>query len=67
MTRLRHYDHLNTARFVTFSCYKPRPVLVREKMVIESGQFLRSTYNWFAGRNDVPILMDEIDSPMKAT
>ncbi len=25
MTKLRHYDNLGTARFVTFSCYRKRP------------------------------------------
>lgn len=27
MTRLRHYDHTGTARFVTFSCYRHPPGL----------------------------------------
>jgi putative transposase len=27
MTRLRHFDHLNTARFITFSCYRRLPLL----------------------------------------
>jgi hypothetical protein len=27
MTRLRHYDDLHTARFVTFSCYRRSPAL----------------------------------------
>jgi len=27
MTRLRHYDHLGTARFVTFGCYRRYPFL----------------------------------------
>ena len=27
MTRLRHYDNLGTARFVTFSCYRRYPLL----------------------------------------
>jgi putative transposase len=27
MTKLRHYDELGTARFVTFSCYRRRPIL----------------------------------------
>lgn len=30
VTRLRHYDHLGTARFVTFSCYMRRPYLLEE-------------------------------------
>ncbi len=33
MTRLRHYDHLNTVRFVTFSCYE-RYKLFRADSVI---------------------------------
>ena len=28
MTRLRHYDHLGTARFVTFCCYYRQPSLL---------------------------------------
>ena len=27
MPKLRHYDHLNTARFVTFSCYRRHKLL----------------------------------------
>ena len=27
MTKLRHYDHTGTARFVTFSCYRHLPGL----------------------------------------
>ena len=27
MTKLKHYDHLGTARFVTFSCYYRLPSL----------------------------------------
>jgi putative transposase len=27
MPKLRHFDHLGTARFVTFSCYRRRPLL----------------------------------------
>jgi len=27
MTKLRHYDHAGTARFITFSCYSRYPVL----------------------------------------
>ena len=33
MTRLRHYDHPNTARFVTFSCYRRYPFLVNSEVV----------------------------------
>ena len=34
MTRLRHYDHLNTARFVTFSCYRRYPLMEREQAIL---------------------------------
>jgi len=33
MPRLRHYDHLNTARFVTFSCYRRHRFLVTEAVI----------------------------------
>ncbi|MCK4605982.1 MAG: transposase, partial [candidate division Zixibacteria bacterium] len=31
MTRLRHYDSLGTARFVTFSCYRQLPALQSDR------------------------------------
>lgn len=31
MTRLRHYDDLGTARFVTFSCFMRRPYLIEDQ------------------------------------
>jgi putative transposase len=34
MTLLRHYDHLNTVRFVTFSCYRRLPLLTEETNTI---------------------------------
>ncbi|MEW5993695.1 MAG: transposase [Candidatus Zixiibacteriota bacterium] len=33
MPKLRHYDHLNTARFVTFSCYRRLPLLTSEPVI----------------------------------
>jgi putative transposase len=33
MPKLRHYDHLNTARFVTFSCYKRMPLLTSDPVI----------------------------------
>jgi putative transposase len=33
MPRLRHYDHLNTARFVTFSCYRRHKLLLAPPVV----------------------------------
>jgi putative transposase len=33
MTRLRHFDHLGTARFVTFSCYHRYPFLTSETAI----------------------------------
>lgn len=47
MPRLRHYDDLNTARFITFCCYH------RYK--------LWSSYNWYMGRRDVPLEIDEFE------
>ena len=31
MPKLKHYDNTGTARFVTFSCYKKRPLLIDER------------------------------------
>ena len=31
--KLRHYDHLNTARFVTFSCYRRLPLLTSDLVI----------------------------------
>jgi putative transposase len=47
MPRLRHYDHLNTARFVTFSCYRRHKLLVNEPVVrvfLEMLQGIRQQY-----------------------
>ncbi len=33
MPKLRHYDHLNTARFVTFSCYRRMPLLTSDPVI----------------------------------
>ena len=33
MPRLRHYDHLNMARFVTFSCYRRHKLLVAPAVI----------------------------------
>ncbi len=33
MTRLRHFDDLNTVRFVTFSCFQRRPLLTDSSVV----------------------------------
>ncbi len=33
MPKLRHYDHLNTARFVTFSCYRRLPLLTSDAVI----------------------------------
>jgi putative transposase len=33
MTKLRHYDNLNTARFITFSCYHHFPLLRTETAI----------------------------------
>ena len=33
MTKLRHYDNLNTARFITFSCYHHYPLLRKETTI----------------------------------
>ena len=47
MTRLRHYDNLGTARFVTFSCFRRYPYLAVDRLVlpvIEQLQNLRESY-----------------------
>ena len=33
MPKLRHYDDLNTARFVTFSCYRRLQLLVQSQVI----------------------------------
>lgn len=33
MPKLRHYDHLNTARFVTFSCYHRHKLLTKPSVI----------------------------------
>ena len=33
MPKLRHYAHLNTARFVTFSCYRRLPLLASDTVI----------------------------------
>ena len=33
MTKLRHYDNLNTARFVTFNCYRNLPSLTDRRAI----------------------------------
>ena len=35
MPRLRHYDNLGTARFVTFSCFRRHPYFEDDAMVME--------------------------------
>lgn len=45
VTRLRHFDNLGTARFVTFSCFGHRPLLTQRgniEAVIEQTERLRS-------------------------
>jgi REP element-mobilizing transposase RayT len=36
---------------------------VARGLVDEPGQWRWSSYNWYAGRSDVPLAMDELDSP----
>ena len=45
MPLLRHYDHLNTARFITFSCYRRHKLLVAPPVIelfLETLQMIRS-------------------------
>jgi putative transposase len=47
MPRLRHWDHLNTARFVTFSCYRRRQLLTAPTVIgvfLETLQLIRTRY-----------------------
>ena len=49
MVRLRHYDDLDTARFVTFSCYRRYRLLVSEKtrtIILEEIDALRRKYGF---------------------
>jgi len=34
MPKLRHYDHLNTARFITFSCYRRHKLLTAKPVIL---------------------------------
>jgi len=47
MPKLRHYDHLNTARFVTFSCYHRHKLLLAPPVIrvfLETLEFIRKHY-----------------------
>ncbi len=47
MPRLRHYDNLGTARFITFSCYRKHPYLLDEGCVLsllEQMKTIRTEY-----------------------
>lgn len=47
MTRLRHFDNLGTARFVTFSCFRRHPYLLPEsciRVVLDEAALLRNDY-----------------------
>jgi len=47
MPRLRHYDNLGTARFITFSCYGKYPYLAKEDCIqrlLEQMKSLRTDY-----------------------
>jgi len=35
---------------------------VKRRLASEPGQWRWSSYNWYAGMSDVPLVMDEIDS-----
>ena len=35
MPKLRHYDHLNTARFITFTCFRRRQLLTSHAVIVE--------------------------------
>ena len=52
MPKLRHFDHLNTARFVTFCCYRRRKLLTAP-VVIET--FLE-TLNTIKESHDLKVL-----------
>ncbi len=48
MTKLRHYDNLGTARFITFSCYRRYPVLRQDlvlSLVVEQLAAIRKEHN----------------------
>ncbi len=48
MTKLRHYDNLGTARFITFSCYRRYPVLRQDfalSVVVEQLAAIRKEHN----------------------
>ena len=48
MPRLRHFDHLNTARFITFSCYHRQKLLTKNAAIdifLTSLEAIRSKYS----------------------
>ena len=48
MTKLRHYDHAGTARFVTFSTFRRLPALNDDRLkqiIIDELKSLRATYD----------------------
>ena len=42
MPKLRHFDHLNTARFITFSCYRRLKLLSAEPVILAFLETLQS-------------------------
>jgi len=65
MPKLHHHDHLSTARFMTSSCFRRHRLLATAQVVtgfLETLQSLRLKYNigWYAGKSDVPLVIDEI-------
>jgi putative transposase len=48
LPKLRHYDHLNTARFVTFSCYRRHQLLTKPSVIrifLQTLQAIRQEYD----------------------
>ena len=66
MPRLRHYDHLGTARFVTFCCYHRYQLLTDSndiRCLVSSIEDWRwSSYGWYHGAENVALEIDGYDS-----
>jgi len=48
VTKLRHYDHLGTARFVTFSTYRREPLLTDDsirRIIVEHLELVRRSFD----------------------
>jgi putative transposase len=59
MPRLRHYDQLNTVRFITFSCYRRHKLLISPAVIIEFLESLKSVSKRYAIKLYAYVIMPE--------